>query len=128
LIAYFVLIGFLVTLPVAGQQSKPAPTAPAPGVAAPKAVPRQAVKKAEKGLVFQQMKFGQILISDQQYNIHREAKFYSINGQPIKRHDLKPGDAVDIEYLTGGQRTELYPYYSNERVLTSVRVVPKPTK
>jgi len=128
LIAYFVLIGFIFTLPAAGQETKPAPTGPPAEAATPKAMPKQPVKKAEKGLVFQQMRFGQILISNQQYHIHGNAKYYAINGRPIKRHDLKPGDAVDIEYLTGGQRSEMYPYYSNERILTSVRVVPKPVK
>jgi hypothetical protein len=112
LTACLLIIGFLLSIPAVAQGTKPAPIAP--------------TKKTETGLVFKDMRFRMMSIGDKVYTIGPNARFYALEGAPIKPFQLKPGNFVDIEYLTGGSKTEMWPYLPSERVLTVVRVVHKP--
>jgi hypothetical protein len=84
--------------------------------------------KAEQGLVFQSTAFRNVVINKKVYRLHRDAKLYGLNGQLIDLQALRPGDIVDIQYLTGGTRNEGYPFERSERVLTTLRVVAKAKK
>ncbi len=112
LAACLVVIGWISAPQAVAQGTKPAPTA--------------ATKKTATGLVFKEMRFRMMTIGDKVYNIGPNARFYGLGGAPIKPHQVKAGDTVDIEYLTGGTKTEVWPYLPSERVLTVLRVVPKP--
>jgi len=91
-----------------------------------KRAPVSPVKKSEQGVLFRQMAFSKMVIGDNGYAIHPGAKFYAVDGRPIKPFQVKAGQVVDVVYLIGGTRTEGYPYDPKERVLISLRVVPKP--
>lgn len=114
LTAFLVLIGFFSVLPAAGQsrEAKPAPIL--------------ATQKTETGLMVKQLWFNTMFIGDKGYTLSRHASFYGLDGKPIKTFQVKPGDTVDIQYLTGGTKTEIWPYHPNERVLRTLRIVPKP--
>lgn len=110
--ACLVLIGLVFALSVSAQGTKRAPVPP--------------VKKSEQGVLFKQMAFSKMIIGDNGYAMHPGAVFYAVDGRPIKPFQVKAGQWVDVVYLIGGTRTEGYPYDPKERVLLSLRVVPKP--
>jgi hypothetical protein len=77
----------------------------------------------EQNLVVEGFEPNRILLSKDRY-IHTVTTTYmSAGGRPIARGALKAGQVVDIVYLTGGRKTEAYPYQPFEKVLVSVRVV-----
>lgn len=124
LIAYFSLIGLLFTLPAAAQGTRPSAPEKFGGAAVTKAPPPPSLK-SEKGLVFKERSFRIMTIGHKVYTIGPNALFYGLDGRPIKAMNVRPGDVVDVQYLTGGAKTELRPYYPNQRVLVSLRVVGK---
>ena len=85
--------------------------------------PTMPTLKSEQGLLFQSSAFRNVVLDKKVYRLHRDAKLYGLGGKRIDVADLTLNDIVDIQYLTGGTRTEGYPYEAVERVLTTLRVV-----
>jgi hypothetical protein len=115
--ACLVLTSWIYTAQAVAQDTGAAPTAQ-----------RAPMLKAENGLVFQEAKLGMLLISGKVYQMEKNAVLYSMDGKRIHWSNLKANDVVDIQYLTGGSKTEEYPYSPKARVLTSLRVVAKGKK
>ena len=120
LTAFLLLIGSVPVLPASAQGT----ALPQSGQAKP--APILATQKTETGLMVKQLWFNTMFIGDKGYTLSRHARFYALDGRLIKPFQVKPGDTVDIQYLTGGTKTEMWPHYPNERVLTILRIVPKP--
>jgi hypothetical protein len=81
-----------------------------------------------QNLVFQRFEPSQIVLSNDLYVYTLSTSYTSLTGRNISRKDLKAGQVVDIVYLTGGRKTEGYPYRPFEKVLVSVRVVAEAKK
>ena len=90
--------------------------------------PTMPTLKSKQGLVFQSTAFRNVVLDKKVYALHRNAQLQGLGGQRIDLEGLKPGDIVDIQYLTGGSKTEGYPYEPGERVITILRVVAKAKK
>lgn len=67
--------------------------------------------------------FNSLMLNNEAYRFNGATNFFSSDGRRLTMPEIKPGQVVDIIYLTGGTRTETYPYYAHEKVLSSVRVV-----
>jgi hypothetical protein len=127
LTACLALIGLLAASQAPAQDIRLAQTDLPRGQAVTK-TPIPPVKKVETKLVIQESKFGMLFISGKLYQIGINAKLYNIGGKLVSATDLKPNEVVAVEYLTGGTRSEGYPYSPSQRVITTLRVLAKGKK
>jgi len=77
----------------------------------------------ERNLVVRGSEFSQLILGDKRYIVSGRTRFLTADGRTISLTDVKPGQVVDVVYLTGGTKTEGHPYRPFDKVLLSVRVV-----
>jgi hypothetical protein len=112
LTAFLVMVGFVSALPAAEKAT----------------TPREPTRKFAKELLVQSQRPGALVLNGDSYRVTGSTKFYSLKGQRISPLHLPIGALVNVDYLTGGSKTEDYPYFGADKVLVNVRIVPKTVK
>lgn len=98
-------------------------TAGAGKAASPQASQGAPERLTAQNLVIQAFEPNQLVLGNDRYIYTLSTGYTSASGKRITRSDLKVGQVVDVTYLTGGKRSEGYPFRPFDKVLVLVRVV-----
>lgn len=85
------------------------------------------VRTATK-LVVNKVMRGRMLLGGEVYHYATFTKYLDGNGYRIRRKSIVPGTVVNITYITGRNKSEMYPFSSQWKVLSKVQIVGSQSK